>query len=113
MGVRWPGNNVTSVFFRFETSEKMSNRSKFDSLDTENEYFLARVSNWAAPKVDFRQSALLDLKMCQKSSVNQVNFDENPLLEQPISALETNSGRFQSLMNRFSICWTFFLMPPT
>ena len=51
MGVRCPGNNSTSVFFRFETSEKMSNRSKIDSLDAENELFIARVTlkKWSRP----------------------------------------------------------------
>ena len=38
MGVRWSGNNVTSVFFRFVASEKMSNRTKNGSLDSENDY---------------------------------------------------------------------------
>ena len=53
MGVRWPGNNGTSVVFRFEILEKMSKKSKIDSLVAENEYFLARVPKWGAPEVDF------------------------------------------------------------
>ena len=35
MGVRCSRNNSTSVFFRFMASEKMSNRSKIGSLDSE------------------------------------------------------------------------------
>jgi hypothetical protein len=46
MGVRCPGNNSPSVSSVFEKLEKVSNRSKIDSLDDENELFIAR----AAPK---------------------------------------------------------------
>ena len=38
---------------------------------------------------------------------------KNPLLNHFVLALELKSIRFQSLMNRFSDSWTFFLMPPT
>ena len=51
MGVRCPGNNSTSVSGVFETSEKVSNRSKIDSLDDENELFIAREApnKWSRP----------------------------------------------------------------
>ena len=38
---------------------------------------------------------------------------KTPLLNRLVFALELYSSRFQSLMNRFSIGWAFFLMPPT
>ena len=44
MGVRCPGNNSTSVSSVFKTSEKVSNRSKIDSLDDENELFIDRTA---------------------------------------------------------------------
>ena len=54
MGVRCHKNNSTSVFFRSVASEKMSNRSKNGSLDSENEYFLARAPKRSVTEVDFR-----------------------------------------------------------
>ena len=42
LGAGTAGTNTARIFFRLVASEKMSNRSKKDSLDAENEYFLAR-----------------------------------------------------------------------
>ena len=51
MGVRCLGNNSISVSSMFETSEKMSKRSKIDSLNDENELFIARAvpQKWSRP----------------------------------------------------------------
>ena len=51
-------NNSTSVFFRFVASEKMSNRSKIDSLVAENEHFIARAPNEAFQKWSFLRCLL-------------------------------------------------------
>jgi hypothetical protein len=72
VGVRWPGNNSARVFFSLVASEKMSNQSKIDSLGAENEYFSSRASEKSGSEVRSRQSALLDLKTCQKGSTNEV-----------------------------------------
>ena len=42
-----------------------------------------------------------------------MHFDENPLLKHLVWALAIKRIRSQSLINRFSIGWTFFPMPPT
>ena len=45
--------------------------------------------------------------------INEWGTFKDPLLKHLVSALELKGTRSQRLMNRFSIGWTFFPMPPT
>jgi hypothetical protein len=53
MGWRYGKNNGTRVFISSVASEKVSNRSKIDSLDAENGYCKARGPRRGSSKMDF------------------------------------------------------------
>ena len=71
MGVRWYRNNSTSVFSMSVASEKMSNRSKNGSLDSENEDFLARMPKRDVSEADFVE---VPYSIIKESLYNAVNI---------------------------------------